>query len=397
MPIDFPTSPTTGQVYTYLGKSWVYNGTAWDAPKALSEIGAVQTFANAAARTAAIPTPTEGIVSYLVDTNALELYNNGWNVINPSSGNAIINGAFDIWQRGTSFSTVSPGYTADRWAIFINGSGGTSSVSRQIFSPGAAPELGYEGSFFLRYQMSAARTGATFNVLKQPVEDVRTFAGQTVTLSFWAKAASTLNVPFEIAQDFGSGGSSTVVVTGITNVSLTTSWQRFTRTFAVPSLIGKTIGTNSSFQIGFVLPIASIFTFDIWGVQLEAGAVATPFKRNAPSIQAELAACQRYFLAVSPTFSYIGYAYSTTNQIFTIPFPVEMRIPPNGISGSALSTFTVFNSSNSANTPLSFSGNVANKSSLSIVVASPGSSIGTPCRFEANSGSAFLHILGAEL
>jgi microcystin-dependent protein len=34
MPIDFPTSPTTGQVYTYLGKSWVYNGTGWDAPRA---------------------------------------------------------------------------------------------------------------------------------------------------------------------------------------------------------------------------------------------------------------------------------------------------------------------------------------------------------------------------
>ena len=30
MPIDFPTSPTTGQVYTYSNKSWVYNGTAWD-------------------------------------------------------------------------------------------------------------------------------------------------------------------------------------------------------------------------------------------------------------------------------------------------------------------------------------------------------------------------------
>jgi microcystin-dependent protein len=30
MPIDFPTSPTTGQVYTYLGKSWIWNGTGWD-------------------------------------------------------------------------------------------------------------------------------------------------------------------------------------------------------------------------------------------------------------------------------------------------------------------------------------------------------------------------------
>jgi hypothetical protein len=30
MPIDFPTGPTTGQVYTYSNKSWIYNGTAWD-------------------------------------------------------------------------------------------------------------------------------------------------------------------------------------------------------------------------------------------------------------------------------------------------------------------------------------------------------------------------------
>jgi hypothetical protein len=75
MPIDFPSSPTTGQVYTYQGKSWVYNGTGWDSPRALSEIGAVQTFANAAARTAAIPTPTEGIVTYLNDVDRLDIHN----------------------------------------------------------------------------------------------------------------------------------------------------------------------------------------------------------------------------------------------------------------------------------------------------------------------------------
>jgi hypothetical protein len=74
MPIDFPSSPTTGQVYTYEGKSWVYNGTGWDSPRALSEIGAVQTFENAAARTAAIPFPTEGIVSYLNDVDILSIY-----------------------------------------------------------------------------------------------------------------------------------------------------------------------------------------------------------------------------------------------------------------------------------------------------------------------------------
>lgn len=75
MPIDFPTSPTTGQVYTYGGRSWVYNGTGWDAPQALSEIGAVRTYADAAARTSAIPSPTEGIYTHLNDIDRLEFWN----------------------------------------------------------------------------------------------------------------------------------------------------------------------------------------------------------------------------------------------------------------------------------------------------------------------------------
>jgi hypothetical protein len=75
MPIDFPTSPTNGQIYTYEGRSWIYNGTAWDAPRALNEVGAVRTFADAAGRTAAIPSPSEGTVSYLNDSNILSIYN----------------------------------------------------------------------------------------------------------------------------------------------------------------------------------------------------------------------------------------------------------------------------------------------------------------------------------
>jgi hypothetical protein len=82
MPIDFPSGPTTGQVYTYLGKSWVYNGTAWDAPKALSEIGAVSVFANAAARATAIPSPTNGIITYLNDSKLVEIFNSpDWKVL----------------------------------------------------------------------------------------------------------------------------------------------------------------------------------------------------------------------------------------------------------------------------------------------------------------------------
>ena len=75
MPIDFPSSPTTGEVYTYEGRSWVYSGTAWDSPRSLSEVGAVRTYANAAARSAAIPSPTEGIYTHLNDVDRLEFWN----------------------------------------------------------------------------------------------------------------------------------------------------------------------------------------------------------------------------------------------------------------------------------------------------------------------------------
>jgi len=130
MPIDFPTSPTTGQVYTYLGKSWVYNGTGWDAPKALSEIGAVQTFANATARTAAIPTPTEGIVSYLNDSNLLSIYDGAnWKTSLGAIGGVIqvvsATNSTQATTTSTSFqdtgltATITPRSTANRILILV--------------------------------------------------------------------------------------------------------------------------------------------------------------------------------------------------------------------------------------------------------------------------------------
>ena len=53
----------------------------------------VMVFADSAARTTAIPTPTEGMVAYLVDTNALQLYTTVWgDVSNPGDITAVTAG-----------------------------------------------------------------------------------------------------------------------------------------------------------------------------------------------------------------------------------------------------------------------------------------------------------------
>jgi hypothetical protein len=273
---------------------------------------------------------TNGKTYIYYDDTWVEVDSNG--TAAQPSGNAIINGGFDIWQRGTSFASASLfQYTADRW--FGNSFAGvTATVSRQSFTPGTAPISGYEGEFFLRFNRGAGTvTNASF--LTQRIEDVRTFAGQTITLSFFAKAATTGTISVSLNQSFGSGGSSTVNGTG-QNASITTSWSKFSLTFAVPSVAGKTIGSGSYLDLVFNIPV--LFgnnSLDIWGVQLEAGAVSTPFKRNAPSIQAELAVCQRYCYAptldTSP-YTVVGtsYAVTTTTGFFIVEYPVTMRVRP---------------------------------------------------------------------
>ena len=313
----------------------------------------VMVFASAAARTTALPTPTDGMVSYLTDSDRLFVWrsmSSAWVQIAdstnlavldsalPTRRNAFINGGFDFWQRGTSFTNMNSTYGADRWVV---GKDSTTTVdmSRQTFTPGAAPVAGYEGQFHAR--LVAVVGGANPYYMVQRIEDVRSFAGETVTLSFWAKSSvAVANTPLFV-QNFGSGGSSAVIGSSLGTQNITTSWQRFTSTFAVPSISGKTLGANSLLEIQ-VIRTATSATVDVWGVQLESGSVATPFIRAAETLQGELAACQRYYWRASGTSTVtngIGSGASTTLIRMTYPCPVTMRVAPTSIDYSNLQTF----------------------------------------------------------
>jgi len=246
--------------------------------------------------------------------------------------NKIINGNFDIWQRGTSFSIPStPGltYTADRWAAGFDGTGATRTISQEPFTLGQT-DVPNEPTNFLRWSQTVAGTGATYNTLAQRIENVRTCANKTITVSFYAKAAASTTVSVDAIQFFGTGGtpSPSVGATGST-ITVSTTWQKYIVTFSIPSISGKTLGTANTpygdhfLQLNFNLPINSTFTFDLAQVQLEEGFQATQFEQRP--IAAELSLCQRYY-----SFAGINIqgGAAGSDALSTIRFTTEMRRPP---------------------------------------------------------------------
>ena len=254
---------------------------------------------------------------------------------NPRFRNKIINGNFDIWQRGTS--QTNNGYGSDdRW---VNANvGSTKTHSRQAFTLGQT-EVPGNPTFFSRTVVSSV-TGANNQVSKyQNIEYVKMFSNKTATLSFWAKTDSNKNMAVEFVQYFGSGGSPSPSVStlGVTTISLTTSWKKYVVTVQLPSISGK-LGTdgNDRLVVLFWFDAGSDFnsrtnslgqqsgTFDIAQIQLEEGSVATPFEQRPLGL--ELSLCQRYCRSI-----YTAVRNISTHIVGEIPIvniPISMRSAP---------------------------------------------------------------------
>jgi hypothetical protein len=254
--------------------------------------------------------------------------------------NKIINGDFNVNQRGFTTSTAGGQYVADRFVSDNDSANGTVTKTLSAFTPGTAPVSGYEATNYFSIQTTGQSGAQTYSYIFQNVEDVRTFAGQTVTFSFWAKAASgTPKISLENRQSFGSGGSSQVN-TNLGFVTLSTSWVRYSVTGTVPSVSGKTIGAGSFSRFTAWVSAGTDYsartnsigiqsnTFDIWGVQVEAGSNVTAFQTATGNPASELAACQRYFYRT--TFNkHQTWARDTNIIFFQIKNPVYMRGNPS--------------------------------------------------------------------
>ena len=248
--------------------------------------------------------------------------------------NKVINGDFGIWQRGTSFS--ADGYTADRFRMAL--SGATATTTRQSFTVGQT-DVPNNPTYFARLDVT---TGDNACRLETLLEDVVLSSGQTFTLSFWAKGTNPAGGSMEIfsRQEFGAGGSS-AVATSQGTITLTASWQRFTKTFTYASVSGKTIAANNSYGFDIRQPGAdtgvAAWTMDLANVQLEAGSVATAFQTATGTLAGELAACQRYYYqAATGTEIALGSAFNNSATLMRgiMTFPVTLRTNPTLVASS---------------------------------------------------------------
>jgi len=259
----------------------------------------------------------------------------------PVNANPILNSSFQVWQRGTSIagSAGSYLYTADRWQT--NASTALT-VSRQ--ATGDTTNLPFI-QYCARVQRNNASTATAAAVLSQSFETINSipYAGRTVTLSFYARRGANFSGAsnqLEVYLASGTGTDQNAFVGGFTGAAnviyqtptLTTTWQRFSYT--------ATVGTSAT-------QLATQFTYtptgtagaadfyEVTGVQLEIGSVATPFKTYAGTLQGELSAAQRYYYRATPATNYsnlaIGQAISTTGAMLQTKLPTTMRTRPTAI------------------------------------------------------------------
>ena len=244
--------------------------------------------------------------------------------------NYIINGGFDIDQRNNKVGILIPAggyaFTADRWLV-SNTTNQPVNITVSDFPTNSGGRTGR-----LQIKFDTAPTTGSVQVF-QKIENVAVLGGKVVTLS-QSLACDAMTIGTDLAQNFGTGGSSNVVTdfSSINTTGILSSLTRFSSSITVPSIEGKTIGANSYTQITYNLPIRTTNIQTIAQVQLEKGSVATPFE-NRP-IGLELSLCQRYYEKILTSIR----AYADGAGFYwTIPMKVNKRNTPTIIQGTSFS------------------------------------------------------------
>ena len=230
-------------------------------------------------------TETDALLAGKVDGSEIASVNRGFK-------NYIINGNFDVWQRGTNFSGLTNGtYSADRWCVYD----GVGNINYNVIRNAGIFTGGYGASY-------TWNSGTGLRSIIQFIENVTRFkVGSSVTVSFEAYTSSTpysINVGTQAVR--GAWASATAVVSS--PIALTNTKTKYSVTLSVPdwSSIGIDLAHLEDTKLALKFDFAADTNgkdFIISNVQLEEGSVATPFENRPYGL--ELSLCRRYCKNIS--------------------------------------------------------------------------------------------------
>ena len=327
-------------------------------------------------------TPTAGIVQNYVGLVVTTNTDTGTSILIPRGGsgfrNKLINGNFDFWQRGTTFSFRNPisepsRYTADRWKM-VNTGGTTGdrlgvSVNRVTLGVGEISDSTVHSNYGLEFSIgTGGYTAGSSTYLFQRVEGIEHMPKGYATLSFYVRATNDLaKLGVSFRRDFGGGTAPDYQITGVEPnsqkdagivVSVPTDrWLKINHTFELPDSTNGVLGTNGMDgpEIRFFLragsdlvgedvteainpTIAGVNNYKIYlaQVQFEYGQDASLFELNDPT--SEFNRCLRYYQTSAAATPFKDITSGTAINSDSIPFdgsnvvvryPVEIRDPAN--------------------------------------------------------------------
>ena len=285
-----------------------------------------------------------------------------FSLIGAGRKNLLINGDMRIAQRATSTnSAASNTYIVDRWQYEAS----TTGVVNVEQSSDAPDGFKYSSKITITTpDTSIASTDFQQIFYKMEANDIShlnygTSSAKTCTLSFWVKSSKTGIFPFSFQNHIG-----TRVYPENYTVNQANTWEY--KTIVFPGDTGgswATTGTSIGLRFTFQFMLGSNFTggtrgawaattgyqnlcppytanlqetnatFQITGLQLEVGKVATPFEYR--SYGEELALCQRYFQILmngqykDPWVGVIRNSLGTTSISTPIKFNSLMRSAPS--------------------------------------------------------------------
>lgn len=380
MPITFPSSPSNGQTYTVGARTWTWSGSVWELNAntiATASVGTGQ-IADNAVTTAKIAAGAVGesdiadgaittakiaagaVVEADIASNAVTAGKLGTDV-QLGYRNVIINGAMQVAQRGTSTASITGGgyYTADRWGTSIT----TLGTWTQTQENDAPTGSGFRKSFkILCTTAKASPAAGDLMVVSQNIEGQNlqqflkgTASAKQFALTFWVKSNVTGTYIVELRDVDNSR-----IISGSYTISASATWEKKTIIAAADTTGAFDNDNAASLSLIFWLGAGSSFTsgtlnttswasstsanravgqtnlaaatnnyWQITGVQLEAGSVATPFEFE--DYGTTLAKCSRYYQVMGVC----GIAVSTGGLCLTTNMLTPLRAAPSaGYSGT---------------------------------------------------------------